>query len=222
MISAGNDIIALNAINKQRTLEPRFYSKILSPAEQALYCRALHAILPFEIYVWLLWSVKESVFKFLKRDDPGLIFSPVSIVIQNLNGSPDVVNDLEKWEFDHGNDDLFNGEVIYNSNRLYFKTKLDTQWLATAVNDSPDFEDFCWAVHKISDQGYQQQSLAVRAYFIEKYSSFYGNPIAIKKSTVGYPLITQNGELLVNPVSFAHDGLYVSYCYKILAETLHS
>ena len=33
MISAGNDIVALNAINITRTKQPRFYSKILSAAE---------------------------------------------------------------------------------------------------------------------------------------------------------------------------------------------
>ena len=67
MISTGNDIVALGLINKQRTCEPRFYSKILSASEQALYHQSEFTALPFEHYVWLLWSVKESTYKFLKR-----------------------------------------------------------------------------------------------------------------------------------------------------------
>ena len=64
MISAGNDIAALAKVNKERIPQPRFYSKILSDSERALYHQPQLTILPFENYVWLLWSVKESVYKY--------------------------------------------------------------------------------------------------------------------------------------------------------------
>ncbi len=84
MKSAGNDIVALRCIDIQRTGQFRFYSKILSTSEQTLYHQPLLADMPFENYVWLLWSVKESVYKFLKRSIPDLIFSPTKICIQEI------------------------------------------------------------------------------------------------------------------------------------------
>src|ERR1700739_3692703 len=76
MTSTGNDIVALTAINVARTKQPNFYSRIVTSGEQELYYSTLQDQLPFEHFVWLVWSVKESAFKYLKRVDPGLIFSP--------------------------------------------------------------------------------------------------------------------------------------------------
>src|SRR5476651_714407 len=84
MSSIGNDIIALKTIDVPRTQNPRFYSKILSPAEQLLYqscCPTLH----FHHFVWLLWSIKESAYKCLQRLQPELVFSPVKIEISHLD-----------------------------------------------------------------------------------------------------------------------------------------
>ncbi len=53
MLSTGNDIVALNAINVTRTKQPQFYSKILTPSEAELYNQPDFAALPFEIFVWL-------------------------------------------------------------------------------------------------------------------------------------------------------------------------
>ena len=88
MKSTGNDIVALGSVDKHRTGQYRFYSKILSASEQTLYQQMQFANLPFEHYLWLLWSVKESTFKFLKRTKPELIFSPAKIIIQYLEIPP--------------------------------------------------------------------------------------------------------------------------------------
>ena len=83
MLGTGNDIVALAAINVERTRQSNFYSKILSLSEQQLY-NELQSQLPFENFVWLAWSVKESAYKFLKRFMPDLVFSPTKIMITNL------------------------------------------------------------------------------------------------------------------------------------------
>ncbi len=77
MKSAGNDIVALNAVDHQRTVSANFYSKFIIPAEQDLYKQspAMETV-SFCSFVWLLWSVKESAYKFVKRLQPELIFSP--------------------------------------------------------------------------------------------------------------------------------------------------
>src|ERR1700691_5688102 len=84
MISAGNDIISLNAINITRTKQEKFYSKILSPTEKELYNQAEFTTIPFENFVWLLWSIKESAYKYLKRNNPGLVFIPIKFTVKQL------------------------------------------------------------------------------------------------------------------------------------------
>ena len=51
MISTGNDIVSLSAVDITRTKQPRLYSKILSDAESLSYQQHLATALPFENYV---------------------------------------------------------------------------------------------------------------------------------------------------------------------------
>src|SRR6202012_724665 len=84
MISAGNDIVSLTATNVTRTKSPEFYSKIISPAEKALFETVDQSVLPFDLFVWLLWSVKESAYKYLRRLDAQVIFTPVKFEVQSI------------------------------------------------------------------------------------------------------------------------------------------
>jgi len=63
MISTGNDIVAFKAINVTRTKQQNFYSKIITDSEKTLYDEQFSDRLPFEQFIWLALSVKESVFK---------------------------------------------------------------------------------------------------------------------------------------------------------------
>src|SRR5215469_9103806 len=85
MTSAGNDIVSFSAINSARTKQQRFYSKILTTAEENIYRQPGFASIPFENFVWLLWSVKESAYKYLKRANPALIFTPVKFIVRQLD-----------------------------------------------------------------------------------------------------------------------------------------
>jgi len=90
MTRGGNDIVSLQAINRTRTRQPRFYSKILADSELTLYKEGGFAAIPFEIFVWLCWSIKESAFKYLHT-----LFSR-SLVYHELIHS--VVLDQENFE----------------------------------------------------------------------------------------------------------------------------
>ena len=57
MAGAGNDIVALKAIDVSRTKQSNFYSKIIVPAEKSLHDRTLSTVLPLELFVWLAWSI---------------------------------------------------------------------------------------------------------------------------------------------------------------------
>jgi len=73
MLSAGNDIVDLSLIDINKTRDFRFYSKILCHSEQDLYI-TLDKKINFEQYVWLLWSIKESVYKYFKSFPQALFF----------------------------------------------------------------------------------------------------------------------------------------------------
>ncbi|MGZ3833295.1 MAG: 4'-phosphopantetheinyl transferase family protein, partial [Mucilaginibacter sp.] len=96
MISTGNDIVALKTINIARTKQQNFYRKIISASEKDLYDRQISDKLPFDVFVWLLWSVKESGYKYLQRITPELVFSPTKIIITQLALPAD--NFVEQFE----------------------------------------------------------------------------------------------------------------------------
>jgi phosphopantetheinyl transferase (holo-ACP synthase) len=81
VISAGNDIVALNAIDKGRSCMPAFYSKFITSAELSLHNPAQ---LSLDSFIWLLWSVKESAYKYLKRTDNELVFSPIKLSVSKI------------------------------------------------------------------------------------------------------------------------------------------
>src|ERR1700749_1556209 len=80
----GNDIVALSATDRGRTILPRFYTRILDAREQTLYNGQAVQTLPFDNYVWLLWSIKESVYKYKQRTSPELVFSPTKIPVREV------------------------------------------------------------------------------------------------------------------------------------------
>jgi phosphopantetheinyl transferase (holo-ACP synthase) len=222
MKSAGNDIVALGLVDKQRTIQPRFYSKILALTEQELYQQPEINKLPFVNYVWLLWSVKESVYKFLKRNEPGLVFSPTNIIVSNIALPKSLAIESEdvQWESSDNSEDLFSGEVNYGPHTLYFRSKINTSWIATVVNDNKSFDDVCWGVKSIDDAGYKQQSTAARLALLNKLSLLFPGELRIEKSPVGYPVVLNDAELLPIPASLAHDGCFVAYSFLLEVETV--
>ena len=216
MKSVGNDIVALRSVDKQRTSQFRFYSKILSALEQALYHQPQFAEIPFENYVWLLWSVKESAYKYLKRTIPGSVFSPTKIIIQHIEiPVGPLINKFEgiQWESNGYNEEFYRGKVIYGSHTFYFQSKISEEWIATVVNDNENFENVWWGIQSIDDAGYYHQSKAVRTLLLNKLNSFFPGDLQVEKNPVGYPVILKDLEDLHIPVSLAHDDRFVAYSF---------
>ncbi len=220
MKSAGNDIVALASVNKQRTNQPAFYSKILSASEQQLYHEPEISVMPFENYVWLLWSVKESVYKYLKRTIPDLIFSPTKIIVTHAELPASLIAPSADFEFDgSGNKgNFYQGAVKYDSHTLYFRSVISEAWVATVVNDDDKFEDIFWGVKAIDNSSYKVQSQSARAALVNKLSPFFEGDLRIEKSPVGYPIIVNNKEQIILPASLAHDGCFVAYSFTLEAE----
>src|SRR5665647_678747 len=216
MKSAGNDIVALLSVNKQRTAQFRFYSQILSAPEQALYNQPPFADIPFENYVWLLWSVKESAYKYIKRILPDLVFSPTKIVIQYITIPSDPLMTAFKnthWENNGNKEEFYSGILIYASYVLYFRSKISEDWIATVVNDDENFDNVYWGIQSIEDESYYHQSKAARTLLLRRLNSFFPGDLWVKKSPVGYPVILKGIQNMHIPASLSHDDRFVAYSF---------
>src|SRR5579871_4894579 len=156
MISAGNDIVALNDIDRRRSAEPRFYSRIISRSEQELYPRLASSGMSFENFVWLLWSVKESAYKYWQRLKPDLIFSPVRINVGELDDSGMPV---------------CQGIVHSVAGTLYFRSTVTADHISTVVSADDRFDSIWSGVAAIGRTDRAGQSASVRALLLEKLRS---------------------------------------------------
>jgi phosphopantetheinyl transferase (holo-ACP synthase) len=153
--STGNDIVALGQTSRERTLDFRFYSKILSESEKALYCGERSSGLPFEKFVWLLWSIKESVYKYEKRLAPDLLFTPTTIIVREINfPSPHSNSDQKrssKWENSRpeSGDDYFTGVVHWQNEIFYSRSQVQDELISTVVSCDNCFENTWWGFRAI-------------------------------------------------------------------------
>ncbi len=217
MQSAGNDIIALGMINKQRSNDSRFYTKILSASEQELYHARAFAQMPFEHFVWLLWSIKESAYKYLKRGSSGLLFSPTKIIIQHINfPAEQEVNSFKdaQWQGCASGECCYSGNFIFGSAAFYFRSKMHHELIATVVSEDENFEHTWWGIQAIEQADAAHQSKTVRMFLLNKLNNLFpGKDLRIEETTAGYPVIFEGDHQLKLPVSIAHHGHYVAYSF---------
>lgn len=207
MISAGNDIVALNLVDKQRTLLPAFYLKFITPAELSLH---KDSAISFESFVWLLWSVKESAYKYLKRNDENLVFSPNKLIVQNFSVSGDI--DRCDFDTDQSVDVYYDGIVSTGSFTIKFKSAINNHFIATIINEGEVY----WGVQTIAEGDYHNQSNSVRLLALAKLNSILlADDLWIDKHTSGYPFIMNGRYKLETALSFAHHGCYVSYAFQL-------
>jgi phosphopantetheinyl transferase (holo-ACP synthase) len=196
VISAGNDIVALNAIDIQRTQSPAFYSKFITPTELALHN-------PDEItlvnFVWLLWSAKESAYKYLKRINPELIFAPVKIEVLSLDVAISLKNE---------NVHNYRGWILAQDVSLPFLSVTMPECISTVITQG----DIKWNFLKIEASDHESQSQAVRTFLLNDLKM---PGTSVEKHPVGYPILIKDGNELDVAVSFAHHDRYVSYSFQI-------
>lgn len=214
MISTGNDIVALKAINVARTTQPNFYQKIISVSEKALFDQLSDRI-PLEHFVWLLWSVKESAYKYLQRITPGLVFSPTRTIINQIElPSDNAPIKLEGCDFT--GESVYKGAVTIADEKLYFRSIISEDFIFSVVNGSNDFENTCWGIGSIDSTEPDEQSKAVRNILTGRLNAIYpGSELQVDKAPQGYPVIIKDGIEIPVPVSFAHHDHYVAYSFVL-------
>ena len=218
MKSAGNDIVALNAIDIHRTRDIRFYSKFITSSELAIQQQPV--ALPFEIFVWLLWSVKESAYKYLKRHDAGLLFSPVKFIVEQLNIPAHFILthfDGNHWDSEETPGNYLTGTVSYGNTRLYFRSYLTEDFITSVVDANEQFENVSWGIQLIENTDHQHQSQEVRNFALIKLKALLAiDDLWIVKSEIGYPVVMEGGIPLEVDLSFAHHDKWVGYSFTCL------
>lgn len=218
MISTGNDIVSLDAIDRQRTIQPRFYSKILASSEQALYSRPGSSGLSFENFVWLLWSIKESAYKYRQRLEPGLVFSPVKTVIRQLDTPEKIPGTMEAFGPCASGTAFYQAIVHSDSCIFYSRSVIGAACISTVVSEDAAFTGVWWGLSAIDDAGYDEQSASARTLLLDKLGSLLpagGEALHIKKSPGGCPLVFRGEKEMSIPVSLAHHGHYVAYSFRL-------
>lgn len=215
MNSTGNDIVSLNAIDISRTLQPRFYSKILCAAEIASYYEAGLTRLPFERYVWLLWSIKESAYKYLQRHNPELVFSPTRFIVTQLE-----IPALPASPITEGSGlastSAYKATVTYRQAILYSRSLINNNFIFSVVNHENGFENIHWGIKSIKDTTPDRQSAEVRSLLVNTLKELmpYSN-FSVIKNHHGCPLATNGDRVSDIPVSLAHHDHYIAYSFQL-------
>src|SRR6185503_3609575 len=220
MHSTGSDIVSLNAIDVNRTLQFRVYSKILCAGGIARYRETGLSRIPFERYVWLLWSIKESAYKYLQRHHPALVFSPTRCVVTELempaeySMTDDSIITLEDTGFD--NQPVFKSTITVGRETLNSRSIVNSRFIFSVVNGDNGFEGTSWGVKLIDDANPGSQSEEVRTFLLAKLKSDFGsNDLQVAKNNHGCPILANGGINI--PISLAHHGHWVSYSYQASA-----
>lgn len=196
MRSAGNDIVARSLVNTERSNDPRFYSKILSPAETSLFT-GIPAEQRFETFLWLCWSVKESAFKYMKRHLRDLTFSPISIQLKSISA--------------HTGQE-YSGCCTARGVDLWFRSAVSDTHISSVVHHEPGFGNVIYHSEKTGPVPVAEQSHSVRTMALNRLSDLFpGQPLSIVKCADGVPSIFAGGKVLDIPISFSHHGEYAGY-----------
>jgi len=219
LISAGNDIVALNS-HSARAGSKRFYSKILCDPELVLYNGQMQLALPLYQYVWLIWSVKESVYKFQQQNNPLLPFAPKKMTVQNVllseDGAPGFSensgNEITEWR----NNRSCHCTIISHNQIFYTRSFICSDYIHTVANSHPCFDNISWRVRQIVQTDYHTQSGEVRSFLLEQLRDIFpGTLLEIGKHAAGYPFLLNNGSAMPVRLSFTHDEQFIAYSFNL-------
>jgi len=211
MNSTGNDIVSLNAVDISRTLQPRFYSKILCATEISHHHQAGLTQIPFERYVWLLWSIKESAYKYLQRHNPNLLFSPTKFFVTRLEiPSENPLRLMEGVGFEEC--PVYKSIVTFGPESLYSRSLINQEFIFSVVNQTNDFENIHWGIKSIDNADPDHQSTEVRSFLMDKLDELLPyDDLSISKNTYGCPILLNGTNQINISVSLAHHGCWVAY-----------
>lgn len=221
MTGTGNDIVSLNAVNNFRAKNPRYYSKILSTSEIVLYYQSGFKHLSFENFVWLLWTIKESGYKFLQRINTDLIFSPTKFIVQQLQipigytAESFDVTEIEGRGFDGKSNVVFNSTIKIGDETLFSRSIIHKELIMSIVNVDNNFENVYWGIKLINKSDSHHQSMEVRKFLVSRLQrAFQMDNLFISKSKHGIPFVQTGSKEMAISVSLSHHDHWVAYSFS--------
>jgi len=207
--------VALALTSAERTRKEKFFSKIICKQEIELFKSIDSSSLSFENFVWLAWSIKESVYKFCSRNNSSLLFSPTKIFINSIQ-LPAKKNIPIGREMESGSLDRaisYCCEVSFQGSKYFTQSIINNELIFSVCNNKNDFDNICWGIKNIHDDRYENQSASVRLFTLNKLQDlFKHSDLKIEKKTAGYPVIKQRPNI---PLSFTHHGCFVGYAFAL-------
>ena len=218
MISTGNDIISLDYIDIHRTRQKQFYNKVLTNSELKLYNNDDVLQMPFELFVWLAWSIKESAFKYLKRHVSDLIFSPLKMNIQSIKGpAPNTIIDIQGLPYEATS---FLEQISYLATieagpyLFHSRSIINQELIYTIVNQDESFRNVWWGIKAIDAQDHKNQSAEVRSFLLKKLQEVLPyHTLSLSQNLHGCPVINDEKKEVNIPVSLTHHHGLVAYSF---------
>jgi phosphopantetheinyl transferase (holo-ACP synthase) len=217
MSSIGNDVVWLPAAERKRCSQPRYYQKILSGGELLLFANAPYS---FPDFLWLIWSIKESVYK-CDRVLQCKAFSPASINVKRITFPP--VSTHKGMSFHQGSweggpqEDWCSGEAILNGQTYTFRSWVSDLFIYTVAAARNDLPDVYTGIRFIPDSRLGDQSAEVRRFVMSRLSREWPSREAgtIANAPAGYPYLQPVAGFPGITLSFTHHGPLVSYAFVI-------
>lgn len=178
----GNDIIDLQAARSESNWRRKgYFQKVFSPLEQDWIKTSPNP----DLLVWILWSIKEAVYKAHFRLTQLWEFAPAKVKVTKFT--------LQE--------ERAVGEVEYHDKIFFSNTFIsDTFVHSIALSDPLNFPAIQVLALKTPSRDYE---LILRSRNLIKKDQ------KIVKTTEGIPNIVSKGENLPSPVSISHHGEYL-------------
>lgn len=185
----GNDIIDLNTANRESNWKRTGYlQKTYTSEEQFLILNSKNQTL----MLWILWSIKESVYKANFRKNPVYEYAPLKFNIQNLKQKENQIT----------------AEIEYQNSLYYSNTQINQNFLhSIACEFKDDFKD----IQTIEIEGYSENYID---YLKEK--KLISSSEDFQKDEFGVPYLINLKNNLRFPLSISHHGRYLGIisCYN--------
>lgn len=183
----GNDIVDLKTANRESNWQRSGYlQKIYTSEEQFLILNSKNS----ELMLWVIWSIKESVYKANFRKNPVYEYAPLNFKISNLNQKHDCIT--AKTEFQ---------KSIY-----YTTTQINRGFIHSMACE---FEKDLDNINKIEVEDYSEN-------YIEdlKANKLISSSEDIKKDEFGIPMLLNLKNNLQFPLSISHHGRYLGIIWS--------
>ncbi|MDJ0646580.1 MAG: 4'-phosphopantetheinyl transferase superfamily protein [Flavobacteriaceae bacterium] len=180
----GNDIIDLQLAAHQSDWQRRgFLEKIFTKSEQEIILNSRN---PFQT-VWLLWSMKESVYKAFVQQHFRRFFNPKKLRCRLF--------------------DVNRGTVRINGIEYSTRSQVDNKFIHTIVSADAFF------LLRIGNSNRQEDVYQSLLLAFSKHCGFQQTDLQLKKNAIGIPKIYKDNILLKNSVSISHHGNYWAFAF---------